>query len=228
MDRKVKLGHVMNHPDAPERDDAKLYYCHDVFGNENTTDLENSNTLSGNTSGFDAESAQNLAMKMMSAKMPGPKFNLAPNMDVAMVGKPGKSSGKPGGKPKPKKESSVPPAKKAGTGTGMVMAFKTLPKLVTEIKRVKDTIPLLTENPLAVSFVPMIESHLDTLKALYEEMRTLLAETPLREDSGGQWYDQYLNFFYYYYYYYDYYYYHPPTHLPTYLLTYLLLYYYDH
>ena len=76
--RKTKAKHYLDHPDAPGREDARLYYCHDAFGVQHDHERDQFQKIDGQAHNIDASDAVEIATKMAGAKMMGHSVALTP------------------------------------------------------------------------------------------------------------------------------------------------------
>ena len=73
--RKTKAKHYLDHPDAPDREDARLYYCHDAFGVKHDHERDQFQKMEGQAHNIDASDAVETATKMVSAKFVAKLFD---------------------------------------------------------------------------------------------------------------------------------------------------------
>ena len=175
---KTAKGEFINHPDAPEREDARLYMVYDTTEFEQITEMINETTLQGTADHLTAEDTQAVAAKMAAAKFQGPKALLAlPSTKMNLVGKVAHKAKQPA-----KSKCGVPKPKAASAGRSLVVGFKLLQRLLCEIRRANTMFADFQAKPETSSFCSMVGGHIEALGLVYEELRNLLQEIPPREE----------------------------------------------
>ena len=189
----------MNHPDAPDREDARLYFVYDTTERESESENVQEDRLQGDVQGLRAQDAFQIRAKMISAKLAGPQALLkAPSTNVHMIGnvlcggsgggggaaKPGKDGkqGRHGKDGKHGKHGKDGKAAGKPTGPVTVQGFKLIPRITTESKRLLELLEDLKKHPQdTVAFEDLLKGKNDELDTLYTALRTLLAGHPPEE-----------------------------------------------
>lgn len=194
IQRKVKGDFVMEHPDCPDRIDARLYYCWAEFSDTTRRDEDNRISLQGTADGLDASQGHQIAMRMLSAKPANHAIHLAPpvksfSVDALVppppggsgrVGKNGKAgnSGKNGNVVAKKASSKAP-----SVGKHLHSGFKLLQKILDEVARLGNIAEELLTHDERKAFGAMLQLHVDGLKKEYDSLRAHLTKNPPEEET---------------------------------------------
>lgn len=173
---KDERGEYVNHPDAPDAPEARLYYMFDTTTWTKSTENEHEQSLSGKTS-VDAEKAVELAKKMASSALGGPTYAKAPaNLKIEVTAT-AESAGPAKPKPKPRKQpgSEKPKQQK---GQELMGYFKMLTKALAEMKSIDTLTEKLADKPDTEPFTKLLNVQKTKITATYEKLRCATAVVP--------------------------------------------------